>query len=271
MPVLLLGERLKRLRVCLGITTRDVSKLSQKIAEREGNAEFQISHGWLTQLENSDSVPSIYKLFSLGSIYRVNFSDLLAMCGVKLDRLLRHQLSILLPKTHLVSIPVCDSEKLLFPIEFDRDFDPNRTNLVSRMVKVWQEIPSAVIQGLNMRQSLYGVIGHSDFTMVPLLRPGALVQIDPSVRTVQTHGWRTEYDRPIYFVKLREGYSCSWCEVQQGRLLILPHPLSPCGIKQLSCQDAEIVGQVTAATMSLKISEQFQDWHTGGGKPDVAG
>jgi transcriptional regulator with XRE-family HTH domain len=252
MPALLFGERFRHLRTRLGITTRDVSKLSRKIAEDESNAEFRISNSWLIQLENSNSVPSIYKLFSLSSIYGIKFNDLLAMCGIKLDRLLQHQQTILLPQTHLISIPVWDSEKLVpFPVQFDRGADLNRTNLVSRMVEIWQRIPAAVIQRLNIRQTLYGVIGQNDFTMVPLLCPGTLVQIDTSVRTVQSQGWHTEYDRPIYFVKLREGYSCSWCEVQQGQLFILPHPLSPCGVKQSSYQDAEIVGQVTAAVMSV--------------------
>ena len=55
----------------MGITTRDVADLSQKIAEREGNSEFTISNAWLTQIENSDSVPSIFKLYSLSAIYRI--------------------------------------------------------------------------------------------------------------------------------------------------------------------------------------------------------
>ncbi len=59
------GERLKEIRSRLGITTRDVTDLSQKIAESEGNEEFQISNPWLTEIENSDAIPSIYKLFSL--------------------------------------------------------------------------------------------------------------------------------------------------------------------------------------------------------------
>ena len=269
MPSLLLGERLKHLRTCLGITTRDVSGLSQRIAETEGSAEFQISNSWLTQLENSDSVPSIYKLFSLSSIYGVKFTDLLAMCGVDLDRLVRHQVTIALPRTHLISIPACDPEKLVsFPVEFDRSFDANHTNLVSRVVKAWQGIPSAVVQHLDMRQSLYGVIGLQDFTMVPLVCPGSLVQIDPRVRTVRSHGWRTEYDRPIYFVRLREGYSCCWCELQLEHLLMLPHPLSPCGVKRLSRQDVEIVGQVTATVMPLMAPRAIQNRQTGEDETD---
>lgn len=64
--------------------------------------------------------------------------------------------------------------------------------------------------------------------------------------------WRTEFDRPIYFVELRDGYACSWCELQDGHLLLLPHPLSPRGVRRLAHgTEAEIVGQVTAVAMTL--------------------
>ncbi len=46
------GDSLRRLRIRLGITTRDVENLSQKIAEEEKNPEFQISNAWLTQLHS---------------------------------------------------------------------------------------------------------------------------------------------------------------------------------------------------------------------------
>src|SRR5207249_11489770 len=56
-------EQLKELRLRLGMTTRDVTDLSQKIIDSEGNQEFHISNAWLTEIENSESIPSIYKLY----------------------------------------------------------------------------------------------------------------------------------------------------------------------------------------------------------------
>ena len=68
------GDQLRELRNRLGVTTREVEELSRKLAERTGNDEYYISNAWLTQLENKDSVPSIYKLFSLSVIYRSTFA-----------------------------------------------------------------------------------------------------------------------------------------------------------------------------------------------------
>src|ERR1700688_5238696 len=118
------SEKLKDIRSRLGITTREVADLSQKIAEKEGNPEFHISNAWLTQVENSDSVPSIFKLYSLSSIYRVKFTDLLRLYGVDLQRLNLHQLESPLADTHLTSLEVYDAERTAsFPLRFVRSFD----------------------------------------------------------------------------------------------------------------------------------------------------
>jgi transcriptional regulator with XRE-family HTH domain len=246
-------EQLKAIRFRLGITTREVADFSQKIAEAEGNPEFHISNAWLTQVENSDSVPSIFKLYSLSSIYRIKFTDLLLLYGVDLQHLSRNQLAAPLPATHLTNLEVYDQQRTVsFPIRFDRSFDIDNTNLLSRLVEVWGEVPIALIQHLDIRHGLYGYIGLQDLTLYPLLRPGSFVRIDPRVRKVQPMRWRTEFDRPIYFVELRDGYACAWCELQDGHLLLLPHPLSPRAVRRLAHgTDAEIVGRVTAVAMTL--------------------
>ena len=247
------SDRLKDIRCRLGITTREVADLSQRIAEAEGNPEFHISNAWLTQVENSDSVPSIFKLYSLSAIYRIRFTDLLLLYGVDLHHLSRNQLNSPLPDTHLTNLEVYDEQRTVtFPIRFDRSFDIDNTNLLSRLVEVWGEVPIALIQHLDVRHGLYGYVGLHDMTLYPLLRPGSFVQIDPRVRKVQPMRWRNEFDRPIYFVELHDGYACSWCEMQDGHLLLLPHPLSPRGVRRLAFgNEAEIIGQVTAVAMTL--------------------
>jgi transcriptional regulator with XRE-family HTH domain len=252
------NEQLKQLRSRLRITTRDVAEFSQKIAETEGNPEFQISNAWLTQIENSDSVPSIFKLYSLSAIYRMKFTDLLRLYGLDLQKLNLHQLAAPLPHTHLATLEVYDPDQTVsFPVRFDRSFDLDSTNLLSRMVELWGEVPIALIQHLDLRHSQYGYVGLQDFTLYPLLRPGSFVQIDSRIRKVQPLRWRTEFDRPIYFVELRDGYACSWCDLLDDQLLLLPHPLSPCSVRKFKYgTDAEIVGQVTAVAMRLTDSAE---------------
>ena len=81
------GERLKELRNRLGITIREVEEYSRKIAESEGNEEFYISNAWITQIENTESTPSVYKLYSICVIYRMKFTDLLMLYGIDLEKI----------------------------------------------------------------------------------------------------------------------------------------------------------------------------------------
>jgi transcriptional regulator with XRE-family HTH domain len=247
------GEQLKEMRSRLGITTRDVTEKSRRIAEAEGSEEFHISNAWLTQIENTNSTPSIYKLYSISAIYHIKFTDLLLLFGVDLRKVSKHQLSLPPERTQLTTFESGGDDRVVtFPVRFDRGFLPDQTNLLSRMVEVWGEIPVELVQHLDVRHNHYGYVGLRDYTLFPLLRPGSFVQIDEKLRKIQTSKWRTEFDRPIYFVELRDGYACSWCELQGSKLLLVPHPLSPCSIRQVVYgTDAEIVGQVTGVAMRI--------------------
>jgi len=247
------GEQLKEIRNRLGVTTREVEELSRRIAEDFANPEYCISNAWLTQLENGNSVPSIYKFFSLSAIYRVQLWDLLRIFNVDVDAIPKYQTGLPLQNTHLVSLETPDPRKLIrFPVRFDRGFSLEKTSLISRMVEMWGEIPAALIQKLDVRHCHYGYIGLEDYTMDPILRPGSFVQIDTELNQVRPSAWRTEFDRPIYFVELRNGYACAWCEVSGSRLTLLPHPLSACSVRQFAFpDDAEIIGQVAAVAMRL--------------------
>ena len=247
------GAQLKNLRNHLGVTTREVEQWSRKIAEAENTEEFYISNAWVTQMENRQSVPSIYKLYSLSVIYRTKFTDLLLLYGVDLEKISKYQLATPLGKTHLAALKVYDNDRAVsFPVRFDPGFRLEKTNLLSRMVAIWGQVPISVIQHLDIRHGLYGYIGLEDHMTYPLLRPGSFVQIDSRQNKVETSPWRTEFERPIYFVELRDGYACSWCDVQGSQLTLLPHPLSPNSIRQFAYpMDAEIVGRVVAVAMRI--------------------
>ncbi|MGH9560242.1 MAG: hypothetical protein ACRD3S_02210, partial [Terracidiphilus sp.] len=129
-----------------------------------------------------------------------------------------------------------------------------------RMVEVWGEVPVQLLQRLDVRHCQYGYVGTDDFTMYPLLRPGSFVQIESYPTRLQTAQWRTEFDRPIYFIELRDGYACSWCEIRGSQLTLIPHPLSGSTIRQFVYpSDAEIIGQVTGVAMRLVPAEADAD------------
>jgi hypothetical protein len=62
------------------------------------------------------------------------------------------------------------------------------------MVEAWGQVPLALIQGLDVRNNMYGYIGLEDYTLYPILRPGSFVQIDPSVRKILRSVWHSEHE-----------------------------------------------------------------------------
>src|SRR5207244_11322002 len=109
-----------------------------------------------TQFEHADFGLTKFKLYSVSAIYRVKFTDLLRLYGLDLQRLGLHQLAAPLPHTHLTTLEVYDADRTVsFPIRFDRSFELDNTNLLSRMVKLWGEVRITLTQTLDIRQRRY--------------------------------------------------------------------------------------------------------------------
>ena len=76
------GQKLKRVRERLNLRFREVEEASAKIAERLGNDEFILALSRLADIENKGTVPSIYRLYSLCAIYRLDMSEVLSWYGI---------------------------------------------------------------------------------------------------------------------------------------------------------------------------------------------
>jgi transcriptional regulator with XRE-family HTH domain len=251
------GARLKDVRTRLGITTREVAIFSKTIADAEGNNEFLISSPWLTQIENEKTaLPSIYKLFTLASIYGLSYPQLLALYGVDTKKVKQYHSEMPIAKTRLTDSDEAGVPPYIeIPVRFDSGLNLNQTNLLTRMIESWGKVPLEFIQHFDLRHRLYGFVGLRDYTLYPLIKPGSFVEIDPDVKKPRHGVARSEFDRPIYFVDLRYDYACSWCDLIEDKLLLLPHPLSPVKTRIFSFpKEAEIVGQVTGVAMRIAIS-----------------
>lgn len=227
------GEALKRLRIDRNITVRDVECASHRIAIAKDNRKFQISNGWLVQLENGTSEPSASKLFSLSAIYNVQLVRMLRLYDIDVNDTDNIRVIAQPDSNHLIN----EGGRLV----------PGDSQLVGPALS--ESAPSKSNHANGSKSAhllLRGYIGISDLTMYPLIRPGAFVLIDSKQKKVGAKVWRNEYDRPIYFVELRSGYACGWCELDRRNLIIIPHPLSPVRVRQFSYPtEAEIIGRVT--------------------------
>src|ERR1700761_2351167 len=98
------GEKLKRAREKLRLTYRDVEHASHTLAVRRGNTEFGIALSRLADIEHKGTVPTIFRLYSLCVIYRLDLWEVLGWYGVPADSMAADVFQTPLSRTHLVDI-----------------------------------------------------------------------------------------------------------------------------------------------------------------------
>lgn len=246
------GRKLKRARERLKLRFRDVEEASGQIAARHGNDEFIVALSRLADIENKGTMPSIYRLYSLCAIYRLDVGEVLSWYGIALSALPADGAIIELERTSLIGFRPEEGD-LQVPIALDPGLDLSRTVFLSRLIQRWGTVPLMLLNNIDLRNYRYGLIGTEDWSMFPIIPPGSLVVIDDSKRRVVTGGWSSEFERPIYFLEHREGYACGWCSLKDGQLIVQPHPASNCDVESyLYPDEIEVIGQVTRIALSLE-------------------
>jgi transcriptional regulator with XRE-family HTH domain len=249
------GQRLRALRETLGYRMRDVELASNQIARRFENEEFAIPPSRLSDIETKGITPSIFRLYSFAAIYRREYRELLSFYGLELDGISADIGSARPQKSHL-SEALSNVTQVRMPTRLDPGFSLQKTTDLRRAIEQWGTVPMAYLELFADDQFTYGYIGSEDFTMYPILPPGSFVQVDETKNKVSEGAWRSEFERPIYFVELRDGHTCCWCSIKRDSIVLQPHPLSPVSVRVLRYpQEAEILGQVVGVAMRLG------DWH----------
>ena len=250
------GQRLRAKRERLRLSIRRVAQISQKIAQDKNDPAFYVPHNWISDLENGKSKPRLAKFHSLSLIYDCDINEILALFGLNIADLGKERGHVSLPHTHLSGLPLAQPLVLTAPnLRAQVPFE--KTHLAHRMFQGLGEMPFFLLQQNRPQEVLYGYVGTDDYTLDPLIRPGAFVQIDPQQNKVTKGVWPSEHDRPVYFVELRDNrYACSWCELEGTYLLLVPSPKSPVPIRHLRYpHDAEIVGRVIGFAQRIAQSQ----------------
>ncbi len=239
------------LRERQGLTIRDVEMASLRLSEKYGNEEYYIPLSRLSDIETKGIVPSIYRLYALAAIYRVGFAELVAQYGVDSDNALFE--TGLVPRTKTHTVPGKLALRAVdIPVKLDPSFKLAQTSNLGRLIEKWGALPFAYLAELADSDFTYGYIGLEDFTMYPLIVPGSFIQVDEHRNKIVERTWRSEYERPIYFIETREGHTCSWCALKGDQLILQPHPLSPVPPRMLKyTREAEVIGQVVGLAMRL--------------------
>ena len=245
------GARLRRERERLKLTYRQVAEASKRVAERRGSREFAVGISRLADIENQGKLPSVCRLYTLCAIYKLELEEVLRWYGVPVEQLASDGLHTGLDQTHLFGFR--HASVVTIPQPADLPFHADSTGYVSRLIRRWGKMPFTFLNGVESREFRFGWIGLEDWSMYPVLRPGSVVAIDERRRKIARGGWTGEYDRPIYFLELRDGFRCGWCTLDGARLILEAHPAS----RQLAMvfewpREIDVVGQVVGAAMPLR-------------------
>jgi transcriptional regulator with XRE-family HTH domain len=251
------GKRLRAERERLRLTLRDVETLSRTIAKDKQNQDYYIAHASLADIEKGKLVPTIHKLYSLAVIYGRDYDRLAILSGVPVPEARKDHSALALPRTYLLEPPPERPEaERLAAVKLRERLRVERTNLVSRMLETWEEVPPW-LQAMQGNSPLYAYIGMDDYTLHPFIRPGSIVQIDPRLKKIPSVTWHSDYDRPVFFVELRDRYICCWCEMHNGQLILIASQQSQRRRVQHVRYpiDATIIGRVTGVAMTLIESQ----------------
>jgi len=253
------GHRLKQARERLSLTYRDVGEASVQIANRHHNDEFLIALSRLSDIENKGTVPSIYRLYSLCTIYRLELSEVLEWYGVLLARQAADAASIVIGKTHPINFNPGLYGDLQVPLALDPGVDLRKTTFLSHVVQRWGKLPLSLLSGADVKNLRYAFVGSDDWSMYPLIYPESLILIDETQRRVSLAGWSSEFDRPIYFVEHRTGYFLGWCSHVDKQLIVSPHPASRAVPQVFLNDEVDIIGQVSGVAMRLDQPRRRQN------------
>jgi transcriptional regulator with XRE-family HTH domain len=230
------GARLRAIRREWRLSLREVAQRSRRIARERGDSSFQISASWLTRLESDEKKLTVNKLIALAEIYNIPTDQLIRFFypgneeSSILDQLSTPNATMLLTQGTLDS-----QEKRLRPTTPFPGQSPDETTVFAK-----ESAPSTPY--------LRGIIGKLDLTLDPMIPAGSMVKIDTTMREISPRKhWSHEFQRPIYFLKTKDGYVCGWCELDENSqwLTLIPHPLSPAPSRRWNYStEVEILGRV---------------------------
>src|SRR5204862_3977891 len=125
--------KLKRRRERLKLTYRDVEQASQGIARRRGSDEYIMALSRLADIENKGTLPTVYRLYTLCAIYRLDFDEVLEWYGVPRRELVYDSAHAALNATHPIGSE--SREPINLPISLGVEIALQKTTFLSHLIR----------------------------------------------------------------------------------------------------------------------------------------
>ena len=109
----------------------------------------------------------------LSVIYHRDCEEIIGLFGVNFADAAKDQAMFGWPHTHPIGIAGGgDTDTIPFPVRARNEFQAESTQLITRLIQVWGDVPIALIRQLDIRKALYGYLGLNDFSLFPIVFTG---------------------------------------------------------------------------------------------------
>jgi transcriptional regulator with XRE-family HTH domain len=242
-----IGHKLLIIRKQRRLSLRQVEQLTRAIATTYGDKARSISASWLGRIERERHSITHKQLESLEEVYGISRDELSTGVSHEEEEEDRSAYRSLpdIPATVLKGLT--RPEGPLLPPERWMSYFSD-TTLLPRISERTVDRARMPRRPSQSTVPVYGVVGARDNTLVPFVHPGAIVEINTTVRRIETSKvFHSIFERPIYFLRSHDGYHFGWCELdaEQEWLTLIPSAMAVASYRRWRYRrEVEVVGQV---------------------------
>jgi transcriptional regulator with XRE-family HTH domain len=238
-----LSQLLRSARLRMGLSLREASAMSRRVAAELGDGRYFTAPGSLSDYEALDTSPRhIHKLITLCAVYGLHFSTFLKSIGLDVDEAGQQPIpDHLVPRRLPTSPSGVESQEVI-----DGGF-------LEELLGRSDDVPAflrACLPGLSgLRTSSmndFFWVGGDQNPLHPLLATGLIAVVNRHRKKALHFRSRPLWQQPLYVLLKRDGtYVCGCCSLENGILVIHPYSLNHPRPEQLrNHEDAEVVGQI---------------------------
>jgi transcriptional regulator with XRE-family HTH domain len=240
-----IGPKLLIIRKQRRLSLRQVERLTRAISTRFGDKARSISASWLGRIERERHSITHKQLESLEEVYGISRDELSP--GDSREDEDRSAYRSLPDVPAAVLKGLTRPEAPLLPPERWMTYF-STTTLLPRVSERTGDRARAPRGPSQSKAPVYGVVGARDTTLVPFVHPGAIVEINTTIRRIETSKFfHSVFERPIYFLRSHDGYHFGWCELDadQEWLTLVPSAMTMASYRRWRYRrEVELVGQV---------------------------
>jgi DNA-binding response OmpR family regulator len=241
-----LGKLILRAMKLLNLSYKDIVSESRRLAMLNGNPDMRIGKSTLGNIiSGSIRQPGTAKLDSLRIILHLSPAEMDPAIGLQPERRFAEQLEMSSVRTHEVTRDAVTRQRLVRVPILRRDASLRESQFLSGLVRHWARVEVEYLGPFYPPYLCYVVVGEDDTYSSPVAPPGTRLLVNTLLTKVQPAENVSYHERELFYVLTPNRLTCSYLEkTADGRIVLVPHPLSGHVREEFKQTEVTIIGQV---------------------------